>query len=339
VSVVDVVAEGPHFDELNRGDVFESAPSLTLTSGRAAMHQAIVGDRLRLALDSELSRRVVGAEEPLADPALVWDVAIGQSTAVTHHVVANLFYRGLTFRRAPLLGDTLYTRTEVVALRQNSVRPGRRPTGLAALRITTRDQADRVVLDFWRCAMLPLRDVTAETGFRDDLDQVGSAGALDDVTAAVVLVGPWRLDAYRNRPGAGGHGPVDVGSTWHVRSGDVVSSAPELARLTTNIARTHHDDSAAAGRRLVYGGHTIGLAFSQTLRALPDLVTVVGWEGCDHLGPVQEGDTLTSTVTVTGTAPLPDGQLVRLRSRVQARSGSGADPRDVLDWRLSAVLA
>ena len=43
--------------------------------------------------------------------------------------------------------------------------------------------------------------------------------------------------------------------------GDLVSSAPELARLTLNLAAIHHDASAAAdGRRLVYGGHTVGIA-------------------------------------------------------------------------------
>ena len=35
------------------GDVF-TAPGLTLTEGHAALHQAIVGDRLRLALDATL---------------------------------------------------------------------------------------------------------------------------------------------------------------------------------------------------------------------------------------------------------------------------------------------
>ena len=50
---------------------------------------------------------------------------------------------------------------------------------------------------------------------------------------------------------------------------DVVSSAPELARLTLNIAATHHD-SRVGGRRLVYGGHTIGLALAQASRLLPN---------------------------------------------------------------------
>ena len=54
------------------------------------------------------------------------------------------------------LGDTLRTTTEVVARRENRVKEGRRPTGLALLRIRTVDQEDRPVLDFTRCAMLPL---------------------------------------------------------------------------------------------------------------------------------------------------------------------------------------
>jgi acyl dehydratase len=53
----------------------------------------------------------VTGRSPIAHPALVWDVAIGQSTVVTHRVKANLFYRGLAFHRYPVLGDTLRTVT------------------------------------------------------------------------------------------------------------------------------------------------------------------------------------------------------------------------------------
>jgi acyl dehydratase len=74
---------GPYFDELKIGMRFDDAPSVTLTSGLAASHQAIVGDRLRLALDDHLSGLVAGGERPLMNPALVRDLSIGQATAVT----------------------------------------------------------------------------------------------------------------------------------------------------------------------------------------------------------------------------------------------------------------
>ena len=114
----------PWFEDLQVGTVFDAAPALTLTEGHAALHQAIAGDRLRLALDRTLGEAVLGAGPPLAHPALVWDVAIGQSTVATGRVIANLFYRGLLLRRPVRLGDTLRTTTEVVARRENRVKEG-----------------------------------------------------------------------------------------------------------------------------------------------------------------------------------------------------------------------
>jgi acyl dehydratase len=67
---------GPFFEDLAVGELIETAPALTLTEGHAALHQAIVGDRLRLALDRRLAERVLGSHAPLAHPALVCDVAI-----------------------------------------------------------------------------------------------------------------------------------------------------------------------------------------------------------------------------------------------------------------------
>jgi acyl dehydratase len=332
---VEIAVDGPYFEDLHPGRRFEAA-AVTLTEGLAAAHQAVVGGRLPLAGAHGLSRQVLG-DGVLAAPNLVWDVAIGQSTVATHRVVANLFYRGVVFRRAPRLGDSLRTVTEVVGLRQNSRRPGRSPTGLVALRISTDDQYGRPVLDFWRCAMLPLRDAGTEIGRVDDLTGIGS-GPEPDFAAPIAR---WDLDAYRAaRPGPH-FAAVKEGDVHVVAGGDVVSSAPELARLTGNVARVHHD--AGPSGRLVYGGHTIGLALHQAVRALPDLLTVVGWHGCDHLAPVREGDTLTSTVTVQRAEPLPaGGGLVHLRSRVSARrdgAGPGDEPTDVLDWRFVAALA
>lgn len=337
----EVFVGGPYFDELEPGMCFETAPAVTLTSGLAAAHQAILGDRLRSALDSVLCAAVLGTSATLAHPGLVWDIAIGQSTLVTHHVKANLFYRGLRFHRFPVLGDTLRTRTEVVGLRDNSAKPGRAPTGSAALRITTVDQHDRVVLDFHRCAMLPLHPRAAADRPRraDDLSTIGTDAPVESPDDRAF--DGWDLAAYRALV-PGPHFTSDlVGTVFH-SSGDVVSSAPELARLTLNIAAVHHDERGAEAGRLVYGGHTIGLALAQATRALPALVTVPAWQSCDHTGPVREGHTLTSELHVESAAPCAGGTALRLRSIVHAHSRSGADTaaaRPVLDWRFTGLLA
>ena len=319
---------GPYFDELQVGQVFDTAPSMTLTAGAAAVHQSIVGDRLRLALDGELAMAVTGATGPLAHPALVCDVAIGQTTLVTQRVKANLFYRGLVFHRFPVIGDTLFTRTEVVGLKENSARPGRARTGLAALRMTTVDQLGRLVLDFHRCAMLPLREGAGGTGHADDLAAIGVESLpTPDPTAG------WDAEAYRANVQGAEFDAGLAGTVLH-STADVVSSAAELARLTLNIAATHHDWRVNE-QRLVYGGHTIGLALAQATRLLPNLVTVLGWQSCDHTGPVYEGDTLYSELHVERAEPLPDGRgVLTLRSLVYA---VGQPDREVLDWRFNAL--
>ena len=324
---------GPWFDELSVGEVSPPVPALTLTDGHAALHQAIVGDRLALALDGPLSAAVTGSEHPLAHPALVWDVAIGQSTLLTQRVIGNLFYRGLVLRRAPAIGDTLHTTTEIVALRQNSPKPGRAATGLAVLRVRTTDQQDRRVLDFWRCAMLPLSDPDGQTGHADSLDAIPSE--LDPAALGQAVAG-WHLEPLR-----GAEVVPAPGTVWRLLGGDVVSAAPELARMTLNVAVAHHD-ARAGGRRLVYGGHTIGIAAAHVTRVLPNLVTFVAWHGCDHTGPVLEGDTLSSVIELEHVQPLPGdrgGQLVHLRCRVSATRGEPAETVGVLDWRPVGVIA
>ena len=212
-------------------------------------------------------------------------------------------------------------------MRQNSPKPGRAATGMAVLRVRTTDQQDRRVLDFWRCAMLPLSDPDGQTGHADSLDAIPSE--LDPAALGEAVAG-WRLDRLRDAGagaggGAGGGGgelPAP-GTVWRLLGGDVVSAAPELARMTLNVAVAHHD-ARDAGRRLVYGGHTIGIAAAHVTRVLPNLVTFVAWHGCDHTGPVLEGDTLSSEIELERVQPLPGRSRRAARPPALPRIG---DPR------------
>jgi acyl dehydratase len=330
---------GPYFEDFAVGDVFDEAPGLTLTPGLAALHQAVTGSRLRLALDAELAAEVTGQREPVVNPNLVCDVAIGQSTWASHRVRANLFYRGLVLARPVHLGQTLRTRTEVVALKQNRRRESSPSTGLVVLRIRTTDAAGETVLDFWRCPMIPLRDPTAATGHADDLTSIPQS--LD--WAAVRAAAPrWRLAPLREAAPPPYAEELRPGDELVVEGGDVVSAAPELARMTLNLARAHTDPATTAdGRALVFGGHTISVAAAHASKALPAIATIVAWEGCDHVGPVYEGDVLRSRFVVQAVEPLEDGALVSLRAFVDAVRGPAYDSgpaQPVLDWRFVALM-
>jgi acyl dehydratase len=183
--------------------------------------------------------------------------------------------------------------------------------------------------------MIPLSGDDAAIDRRDDLDAIGTSPTQQDLVAGL---SGWRLDAFGDKSPGPRFADLSVGDRWLIDGRDVVSSAPELARLTGNVASVHHDAAAAGGQRLVYGGHTIGLALHQATRALPSMVTVAGWHSCDHVGPVHENDALGATVEVTGLDPLVNGGgLVALRVLLDARDSAG-DTRPVLDWRPVAVL-
>ena len=330
-----ILVGGTYFEDFEVGQSFDDAPALTLTSGHAALHQALLGDRLRLPLDAELSREVTGRDEPLAHPNLVCDVAIGQTTGPTQRVRGNLFYRGLVLLRPVHIGDTLRTSTEVVGLKQ--IRPGS-GTGLVALRMKTQNQHGEPVLDFWRCPMIPLRDPDAVTGHAGSFDEIPKELDPDELGTAVPA--GWGFDRFRELVPGEHFSDLCPGTVYEVEGRDTVTAAPELARLTLNVAMTHTDAGASAhGKRLAYGGHTIAVAAAQAVRALPNLMTIVAWRSCEHTGPVFEGDVLSTELTVEGTHPLAAGGLVDLRAVTAAEHDGKGERTPVLDWRFLGLMA
>lgn len=322
---------GPYYEDLPVGRRFADAPAVTLSDGLAAAHAAIVGGRFAMARDRELALRVAG--RALAAPALAWDVAIGQSTVVTERGIANLFYRGLLFHRLPAIGDTLKTVTTITGRRPSTPRPDRGPRGLVTMRIVTVDQEGRLVLDFHRCALIPARQALSG-GAEGEPEPPDTA-----ITAAAVTpaVAGWNLAPFRAAFAEAG-AALEAGATYELAGGDVVSSAPELARLTLNLAAIHHD-ATGTGARLVYGGHTIGIAAAHISRIFPRTAAILAWDKADHLGPVNEGDTLHSAVTIETATPHGEATLAGLRTRVTATAGRDQPRRDVLDWRLTALIA
>lgn len=331
---------GPWFEDLAVGQVFDDAPALTITDGHAAVHQALVGDRLRLALDVHLCREVTGDPAALAHPNLVCDVAIGQSTGPSQRVRGNLFYRGLVLLQPVFVGDTLRTSTEIVGLKQNRSRDEGGPlTGLVAMRIRTENQRGEQVLDFWRCPMIPLRDGAEPTTNADRFDEIPETLELAQVVAAVPA--GWDLGRFREAVPGGHAANLDPGDVFVVEGRETVTGETELARLTLNLAYTHmYAGRSAHGRRLAYGGHTIAIAAAHATRALPELVTIVAWHRCDHTGPVFAGDILSTELAVGTVHPLErGGALVDLEAVVHADRGDGEQPERILDWRFIGLMA
>jgi 2-methylfumaryl-CoA hydratase len=321
--------DGPYFDDFTVGETVPPAPAITIGPGDLAVYQAIIGDPLAVALSEPLARRLTGAEGRVVNPAYVMHVSIGQSTVATRRVVANLFYRGVALRRAVRVGDTLATTVTILGLRENQPRPDRPPRGMALLGIRTVDQDDRLVVEYERCAMVNARG-GGPTGHADDLGPAETP--LDLAVYTALAPTDWDLGALPATD------PWTAGETRADPLRDTVSSAMELARMTQNLAPIHRDATLGRdGRRLVYGGHTIGLAQASLARLLPSLATVVAWHSCDHLQPVYEGDLLAFRATLLDELPAAGGRL-RAYS-VRAATEREGESVDVLDWKPVVLCA
>ena len=261
-------------------------------------------------------------------------MAIGQTTIPSQRVVGNLFYRGVVLQRQVFLGDTLSTTTRVVALRQNKPKSGRDATGMVALEMHVTNQDGDTVMLFWRCPMVPCRDKDADTGHADDFSLMPES--LDNKTL-VDAMPDWDLTPLTS------YSLPAVDEKVVVEARDTVTSAPELVRLSLNLAMTHTDAAQSVfGKRLVYGGHTIGIAGAQLSRVIPGAATILAWHHCDHTAPVFEQDVLRSEITLKSVEQHTRGRIAEVLVETYADRGSeapeaGTDIK-VLDWSVAVLV-
>ena len=332
--MVKHVIRGPYFEEFYNGQTF-GAPAITVTSGLAAHYQAIIGDRLRLPPSNHLCQKTTGDRRGLVHPMLTINIVNGQTTFASQNVKGNLFYRGLILKQPVFVGDTLSTTTKVVALRQNRLKPGRDATGMVALEIETKNQEEEVVLKYWRCPMIACKDPKVETSHDDSFDWIPERLTDEELLNSLP---EWEINALSNEK-------IDLPTLEYLEGDEIslipqdsVTSAPELVRITGNIAYAHTDSTKSyLGKRLVYGGHTISLAFAQILRAFPDSITLVAWQKCDHLAPVLEEDIISSEIKIIRKIPTDNGGFLyelQVISKASREQQGTMTQQDVLKWEL-----
>lgn len=311
----------PYADELTIGVPLPTAPAITIDAGIAGQYQAITGDAMRLPLSAPLSSQVTGTDR-LANPALVLQIAIGQSTVATRRVIANLFYRNVRILRQVPVGTTL--ETTVVPKAAKLARPGAGgERAKVLLGMTTRDENGNLVADFERLALIPVRDLNA-------MSEAGETGTAEDTLDLApytrLLPRSWNLDGLP-------HGVLpEPGNPIADPLTEPVTEAQTLVRLTQNLAAAHRDSRRGQhGQRLVYGGHTVGLAQASLTRIDPSIATVLGWHSCDHLAPVYENDLLSFTTTLVDSIDQHQGSVAAYRVEASAIR-PGTEPVTVLSW-------
>ncbi len=307
---------GPLFEDFEIGGTIPPLPALTITAGDNSFYRAVTGDQHRFSAD-HAAYRAAGGRGALANPGLVMQVSIGQTTNATRRAIANLYYRSVRVLLPVEVGQTLTTVATVLGLSDSKPKDGQH-RGKVWLGIETRSE-DGVVARYERCALVA---GTRLTGNQSEIPGPSDPTPLAELAG---LLPSWDLSGL-----AGTEWPIGETRTDPLR--DHVDLAAPFARLTFNQAAVHRDHTLGpGGRRLVYGGHVQGLAQASLTRLLPGMAAVVAWDGCDHIGPAFEGDMLEFRHTLVERAPGGGGHLMRFEV-IGAGVLADGSSKDLLRW-------
>ena len=314
---------GPMYEDFSVGATLPPLPSITLTEADNAFYRAVTGDQHLMVADATKYRAASASSGLLANPGLVLQYSIGQTTMATRQAIANLYYRSVRVLRAVEIGQTLSTVTTVLGLKDSAPK-GDQFRGKVWLGITTSSEHGPVV-EYERCALVRGRG-PSQPGHADAIPGPSEPGPLADLTG---LVPGWDLSGM----------PVTEWELRHTKVDplrDHVDLAAPFARLTFNQAAVHRDVTLTAnGRRLVYGGHVQGLAQGSLTRMLPGLSAIVAWDGCDHIGPAYEGDLIEFRHTPLEQVPAGSGRLTRFEvigTKLADEIDGIVEPVDILRW-------
>jgi 2-methylfumaryl-CoA hydratase len=327
-------SRGNFFEDFRTGQVIQHATPRTITEGDASVYTALTGDRRPIHCSAELARSLGYVRERLHD-LLVFHMVFGKTVAdISLNAVANLGYADVRFLRAVYPGDTLRAVSEVLGLRENS--SGQ--SGIVWVKTRGLDPRDNEVLTFNRWVMVNKRG-KEPTGHKDSPELPGSVPATElrmhpELETMMLGETAWAFGGRALWDDYQVGERIDHFDAMTIEEADHMSAT----RLYQNTARVHFDQHTMAqsrfGRRLMYGGHVISVAFSLAYNGLENGLAMLAWNGGQHVAPTFAGDTIYAWTEILDKQPIPHSDRVgALRCRLVA--AKNVDPvKDAVQRRI-----
>lgn len=295
---------GRFFEDFTPGDTIRHATPRTLSAGDAALYQALYGSRFAVQ-SSEPFAQAIGYERAPLDDLLVFHTVFGKTVPdVSLNAVANLGYAEGRFLAPAYAGDTLWSISEVIGVKESS----NRETGIVWVRTTGFNQRGERVLCYCRWVLVRKRDAAspAPEPVVPDLAPVVKA---DEIArhAPRLTIDSYDFDLAGSADRFGDYEPGE--RIDHVDAMTVEEAEHQLAtRLYQNTAKVHFDGMAAAqgrfGKRLIYGGHVISLARALSYNGLANAFSVAAINAGRHVAPLFAGDTVSAWSEILDVCPL-----------------------------------
>lgn len=340
---------GNYFEDFGVGQKLVHATPRTITEGDVAVYGSLYGPRFALSSASTFAA-LLGLDRSPIDSMLTFNVVFGKTVAdVSLNAIANLGYAAGRFGQPVYPGDTLSTTSVVKGLKQNS----NGKTGVVYVRSTGVNQHGEMVVEYDRWVMVRKR--SAEVAAPEPI-----VPDLPESVAPEQLVVPYAVTADYDCALAGSDFLWDdyaVGERIdHIDAMTIEEAEHMMAcRLFQNTAKVHFNQHVERkgrfGRRIVYGGHVIGMARSLSFNGLANAHTIAAINGGRHTAPAFAGDTVYAWSQVLDKMALEgDPTIGALRLRTVAtkdrpchdfpyQSGDGKyDPSVVLDIDYTVLM-
>ena len=143
--------QGRFFEDFAVGDVYEHALGRTITSADNIWFTLLTQNTAPIHVDHHYAAQTEFGK-PLVNSCLTLALATGQSVSdVSQNVMANLGWDEVRLPHPVFEGDTVYSRSEVLELRDSK---SRKNIGIVTVRTTGINQDGTEVITFKRTAMI-----------------------------------------------------------------------------------------------------------------------------------------------------------------------------------------
>ena len=134
------------------GDVYRSAIGRTVTETDNLLFTMLAMNTNELHFNEEAARASEWGK-PLVNSTFTLALVLGLSVADTTQAGGvNLGWTEITLPKPVFVGDTIWSETEVIAVRESSSRPAQ---GIVTVRMRGRNQRDEIVCEFERSFLIP----------------------------------------------------------------------------------------------------------------------------------------------------------------------------------------
>ena len=153
--------EGRYFEDFEVGDVYPHALGRTLTQNDNIWFTLMTENTAALHFDQHYAAQTE-FKRPLVNSCLTLALVTGQSVSdVSQNVFANLGWDEVRLPRPVFEGDTIYSRSEVLEIRESRSRPD---VGVVTVRTEGHNQDGVLVIAFRRTLLVYRRGRKPQTG-------------------------------------------------------------------------------------------------------------------------------------------------------------------------------